>query len=95
MLAAAHDQLMTELADEFRVLWTDLPTTQRRVLVAISEQNRPYGRSAAGSRGGAVRSALMRLTDRGDLVKDADQHSGYRVVDPLLAAWIRTRRASS
>lgn len=94
-LTDAHAHLMTELADEFRVLWTDLPSTQRRVLVAISEQTRPYGRGATGSRGGAVRSALLRLIERGDLIRDRDQTSGYQVVDPLLAAWIRDHRVGT
>jgi hypothetical protein len=91
--ATAHAHLMTELSDEFRVLWTDLPSGQRRVLAAICDQARPYGRGAAGSRGGAVRSALLRLVERGDLVMDAAAVSGYRVVDPLLAAWVREQRA--
>jgi AAA+ ATPase superfamily predicted ATPase len=91
-LTTAHAQLLAELADEYRVLWTDLPSTHRRALAAISRRVRPYGRAAAGSRGGAVSAALARLIERGDLVKDATQASGYRVVDPLLAAWVRELR---
>lgn len=91
-LAHAHAQLLAELSDEFRVLWTDLPAGQRRVIAAAAEGTKPYGRGAAHSRGGAVRSSLLRLVERGDLVVDPNSRSGYRVVDPLLAAWIRRHR---
>ena len=91
-LAAASDRLLTNLADEFRSLWTELPNGQRRVLAAVAQQQRPYARQSGGSRGGAVRSSLQRLIDRGDLIVDSDARSGYRVVDPLLAGWVREQR---
>jgi len=91
--AAAHERLMAELGDEFRVVWTDLPAGQRRVLAALAQQEKPYGRGGAGSRGGAVRSSLARLIDRGDIQVADALPSGYRVVDPLLAAWIRSYRS--
>jgi hypothetical protein len=94
-LSLARDRVISDLADEFRVLWTDLPSGQRRVLAAVCDQARPYGRGGSGSRGGAVRSALTRLVDRGDLVIDSGQPSGYRVVDPLLAAWVREQRVGA
>jgi uncharacterized protein len=89
---AASDRLFADLADEFRSLWAELPGGQRRVLAAIAQQEPPYARQAGGSRGGAVRSSLQRLLDRGDLVLEDSARSGYRVVDPLLAGWVREQR---
>lgn len=91
-LSMAKDRLLDDLADEFRTVWTDLPTGQRRVLSTVAEQQRPYARSSSGSRGGAVRSSLRRLVDRGDLIADPTMPSGYRVVDPLLGVWLREDR---
>ncbi len=91
-LAAASDRLLANLADEFRSLWTELPNGQRRVLAAIAQQQRPYARQSGASRGGAVRSSLQRLIDRGDLIVDSNARSGHRVVDPLLAGWVREQR---
>lgn len=90
--ATATDRLFADLADEFRSLWAALPGGQRRMLAAIAQQQPPYARTAGGSRGGAVRSSLQRLLDRGDLIADSAATSGYRVVDPLLAGWVREQR---
>jgi uncharacterized protein len=93
----AFDRVMEVTArDELRALWTGLPTGQRRVLTLVAENRVPlYGAAAAralgGSRGGAVRAAVQGLEDRGEIV-DAPTVSGHRVVDPLLAAWIRAGR---
>jgi hypothetical protein len=93
----AFDRVMeVEARDELRALWTGLPTGQRRVLTLVAENRVPlYGAAAAralgGSRGGAVRAAVQGLEDRGEIV-DAPTVSGHRVVDPLLAAWIRGGR---
>ena len=43
-------------------------------------------------RGGAVRSATEALCDRGEIVGDPAAATGYRVVDPLLAAWVNEGR---
>ncbi len=85
----AADRVLLDLSDEFRTLWTALPGGQRRVLAAIARGERPYGTTTVGgSRGGAVRSALIALVDRGEIVQHHRERSTYRVVDPLLAAWI-------
>ena len=42
-------------------------------------------RSNGGSRGGGTKAALTALIDRGEVAASNDQ----RIVDPLLAEWIR------
>jgi hypothetical protein len=43
-------------------------------------------------RGGGTSSALSALTARGDIVEDLFEMSRYRVVDPMLASWLRAGR---
>jgi hypothetical protein len=93
LLATAHEHVLTDLADEFRTLWSLLPNTQRRVLATVAGGGRPYARPANGSRtGGGTRTGLAALRDRGDLTEDPTSPSGWRVVDPLLEAWVRAGR---
>jgi hypothetical protein len=88
--ADARAAVGDELDDEFRTFWSALPAGQRRALVSVARGERPYGTtSVGGSRGGAVRSALQSLIERGDLVVDADGQ--HHLVDPLLADWIARR----
>jgi hypothetical protein len=86
---------MREVKDELRAIWTGLPTGQRRVLTSVAENAAALyaaDRAHGGSRGGGVRAAVQTLADRGEIVPDRDAATGYRVVDPLLAAWIRSGR---
>lgn len=95
---AAYDDAMREVGDELRTIWTSLRTSQRRALAAIAENRSPlYGteRSHGGSRGGAVSAAARALVERGEILRDPSTATGYRVVDPLLAAWIRDGRSGS
>jgi hypothetical protein len=39
-----------------------------------------------------VRHGLQALVDRDEIAKDATRTSGYRLVDRLLAAWVRAGR---
>lgn len=80
----ARLKAMVEVRDELRALWVGLPAGQRRVLTTLARGDQALYASRpaqGGSRGGAVRSALAALVDRGEVV-------GRRVVDPLLAAWV-------
>lgn len=88
----AHDQVMADLGDEFRTLWLSLPGGQRRVLTAVATGDRPYASSVGGSRGGAVHAALEALVGRGDLLDEPTARPRYRVVDPLLEAWVAQTR---
>ena len=53
-----------------------------------------FGLYAAGTRGrgGSIGTALTALLDRGEVVADASTRTGHRVVDPLLALWLREGR---
>lgn len=98
LVALAIDRVMSELVGEFSVVWSSLPGGQRRLLALVADDvDRPYSRSSSvgGSKGSAVRSGLAALVERGEIVKDATRHSGYRVVDPLLASWVRAGRPST
>ncbi len=90
--------LEVEAAEELRAAWTVLSASERRALLAISAGQSPYARSTqrqvGGSRGGAMEHAIRTLLDAGELVEDSSASTGYRVVDPLLAYWIRAGRHS-
>jgi uncharacterized protein len=96
---AAYDRAMAvDVRDELRAIWTALSVSQRRALTAIALDEGPlYGRAAGrrqgGSRGGALQAAVRGLVDRGEVVEDPARRTGHRVVDPLLAAWVRGGRA--
>ncbi len=96
LLVAAHERVLAELGPEFRTLWSLLPVTQRRVLTAVAAGERPYARPANRPRtGGGTRAGLEALRGRGDLTEDAASRSGWRVVDPLLEAWVRAGRTDT
>jgi hypothetical protein len=88
--------LEVETAEELRSAWTTLTGSERRALLAIAAGRPPYARSTqrqvGGSRGGAMEHAIHALMDSGELVEDPNSPTGYRVVDPLFAHWIRAGR---
>jgi uncharacterized protein len=95
---SAYERALHQVREEMRAVWSALPTSQRRVLTAVAENAVPLyaaGRSHGGSRGGAVRSAVRALEDRGEVVSDPHARTGYRLTDPLLAAWIADGRAGA
>jgi hypothetical protein len=95
--ARALDRVLSvEAADELRAAWSSLPAGERRALLAIATGRPPYARSTqrqvGGSRGGGMEHAIGALIDGGNLVEDRQSHTGYRIVDPLLAHWVRAGR---
>lgn len=93
----AYDRVMREVHDELRAAWSALPASQRRVLTAVAEASESIysaSRRHGGSRGGAPRTALEALQDRGEIVDDPTTETNYRLVDPLLAAWVRRGRSA-
>lgn len=95
---AAYDRVMREVHDELRAAWSALPASQRRVLTAVAEASESIysaTRRHGGSRGGAPRAAVEALVDRGEIVEDESTETGYRLVDPLLSAWVRRGRSAS
>jgi len=94
----AYEAVMRQVGDELRAIWSALPTGQRRALTVVAENSAPLyasGRSHGGSRGGAVRSAIRVLEERGEITPDRAARTGYRLTDPLLAAWIVDGRAGT
>lgn len=91
--AAAWDEVTMGVRDEITALWTALSSTQRRVLNTIIENRTGlYARSTGQSRGGGVKTAVASLVDLGEVIQAPDTITGYRAVDPLLAAWVREGR---
>lgn len=94
----AYERALRQIGDELRSIWTGLPIGQRRGLTVIAENSASLygsGRSHGGSRGGAVRSSIRALEDRGEITAEPTTRTGYRLTDPLLAAWIVEGRAGT
>jgi len=92
---SAYDEVRHQVREELRAAWSALPTSQRRVLTGIAENREGIyaaGRRQGGSRGGTVRAAVEALHDRGEIVEDEATASGWRLVDPLFAAWVNEGR---
>ncbi|HEY7831828.1 MAG TPA: hypothetical protein VIC06_14795 [Solirubrobacteraceae bacterium] len=91
--------LEIEAAEELRAAWAALKVGERRALLAVSHHLPPYSRKTqrwvGGSRGGSMEHAIRSLIDAGELAENPHTLNGYRVVDPLLAHWVRTGRHSS
>lgn len=51
-----------------------------------------YQEVAEGHRAGAARGHEGRLEDRGEIVRDEQAATRYRVTDPLLTRWVRAGR---
>jgi uncharacterized protein len=88
--------LDVEIRDELRAIWTSMTTSERRVLVAVADNraalySRAVTLSTGSARGGSMASAASKLRDAGELV-GAQTPTGYELVDPLLAAWVRAGR---
>lgn len=93
--AAASEAAMSAVGDELRAIWTGLSAGQRRVLAAVADNDAGIyaaSRRHGGSRGGAAKSATEALLDNGEIYADGATATGYRLVDPLLAAWVRGGR---
>lgn len=92
---AALARTMTELLSEFQGLWSGLAAGQRRALVQVAEDQAGLYAAGARSRGGSVGAAVAALVDRGEVTTDGAARTGHRIVDPLLAQWLRDGRPQS
>lgn len=91
--ALALEQAEADARDEIRILWGSLSSNERRVLTTIAEGEAGlYARGGPGPRGGSVTGAVKRLESLGEIVEAPAMPSGWRVVDPLLARWVRLGR---
>ena len=88
---AAYKRAMHQVRDELRTVWSSLPASHRRALTAVAENTDALyatSRRHGGSRGGAIHTAAKALEDRGEITRDPSARTGFRLADPLLAAWI-------
>jgi hypothetical protein len=93
---AAFAAVGTELGAEFEAVWRGYTTTESRLLAAIAADAgsllSAQSRARTGlPKTGSHRKALDGLTAEGDIEKAATQ-TGYRIVDPLFAYWVRSGR---
>ncbi len=95
--AVALADAVREVDGEVQVVWGALRPLEQRLVAAIADAIVTLASRAALSRyglqkSGANRGALERLEGEGHLVR-ADTVSGWQVVDPLFALWLRGGRA--
>jgi hypothetical protein len=91
---SAHDAARREAQGEMQVLWQSATTLERRVLKVIAHRSVPLtGREAeirfGLAKSGSTQVAVGRLHGDGHLTADPSTRTGWRIVDPFLAAWLR------
>jgi hypothetical protein len=91
---AAHAAARKEAWTEVQLSWEGSSGLERRVLKAVAHRTVPLtGREAHArfglAKSGSTQVAVDRLVGDGHLVADDGTRSGWRVVDPFLAAWLR------
>jgi len=93
------ESVKVETADAFRARWEGLPVSYRRTLSAIAAGDVQLlgkaAQAAHGTRPGASDKAAKSLRDTGDIIAVPDAVSGWRLIDPLWNAWIRSGREPS
>lgn len=88
---AVIDDALERTAPAHQTLWQQLGRSDRNVLAAVADGTAPTSRAlAAEHRLGrtTLNAAADRLADQGHVVRSRD---GTRIVDPLLAEWVRRR----
>jgi len=90
-LRLAYDFAMRTVDLELRYLWDGLTANERRVLAAVASGLSPYQAEARAMAGLASASSAQRaveaLLDRAIL--ERDEAEALRILDPLLARWVR------
>jgi len=83
-----------EAYGEIQVVWDMCSDLERRILKTVAHRTVALTGKEAELRfglakSGSTQSAVARLVREGTLVADETTRSGHRVVDPLLAGWLR------
>lgn len=83
-----------EAGGEIQIVWDTCSDLERRILKTIAHRTVPLtGREAEArfglAKSGSTQVAVDRLVRDGTLVRDETTRTGWRVVDPFLAAWLR------
>lgn len=94
---AARASAEHEANGEIEVLWRACTALERKVLKVVAFRTVALtGREAAErfglAKSGSTQAAVDRLVGDGHLVADSSTRTGWRVVDPFLAAWLRVDR---
>jgi hypothetical protein len=93
--AAAFTHVLADALEKPRPSGPDYRATERPVLTSIAEdQGGLYSKASRNPRGGSTTAALESLVAESEVVSDHTHRTGYRVVDPLLAEWLRAGRPS-
>lgn len=90
----AQQAARIEAQGEIGVLWESCTSLERKALKVIAQRIIPLGGREADVRyglikGGSAQAAVERLFADGHLVSDEATRTGWRIVDPFLAAWLR------
>jgi hypothetical protein len=90
----AYEIARRETGAESQILWEVSSGLERRVLKAIAYRTVALTSREAAERFGLAKSGstqltVQRLVGEGQLMADETTRSGWRIVDPFLAAWLR------
>lgn len=90
-LRLGYDLAMRAVDLELRYLWEGLSVNERRVLAAVASELSPYEAEARAMAGLATASSAQRATEalRGRAILEREATEAIRIVDPLLARWVR------
>ena len=91
---AAVTAARRETAGELQVLWDSATEIERRVLKTIAQRTVALGSQEAEARyglakGGSTGIVADRLFAEGHVIRDGSTRTGWRVLDPFLAMWLR------
>jgi uncharacterized protein len=94
---AALENTRREVDTEIQGLWERLNATQRKIMSLIADDamaiNAQAARAAYGlPRTGSNQASLSALAAAGEIIANSETTSGWQVVDPLLALWLRGGR---
>lgn len=90
---AALEDVYLQVKEQFDALWKGLPAAERRALALIASGPDQLKKEAARKQLDLPRTTARRARDK--LLEDGhveERGSGYYVVDPLLAMWVRAGR---
>lgn len=92
--ATARELAHRDAFGELTVVWDRCSDLERRILKTVAQRTVSLSSREAATRfglakGGSTQGAVDRMVGDGTLVVDATTRSGWRVVDPLLATWLR------
>lgn len=91
-LRGAYDAAMRAVDPELRYLWDALSANERRVLVALASGLSPYqlqARRLTGLASGSSAARAVANLEGKTAVEHVEEDEQLRIVDPLLARWVR------